>query len=247
MEERIKATKEQADKLEFINAEIKRLEDKSGSDFEIFKLMQEKEQLQSDYDWHDEVFEENGKKGLKNILGEIVVPAIYDGFGMLEPYYYKSTPVMAKQGEYVGLVQRDGKGTPITKFEYHLILPIFMTPFYAVWKKEDKQHFALMVGGEVFTPYEIQEHYMPCDGVLPLEADGKQGMLAYELGLIYIKPEYDEIYDEGVGSDFVFVKDGVKGRVTLDKRFISDEEYKNLSAEEQDELDEIGFICAPDW
>ena len=58
MEERIKATKEQAGKLEFINAEIKRLEDKSGSDFEIFKLMQEKEQLQSDYDWHDEVFEE---------------------------------------------------------------------------------------------------------------------------------------------------------------------------------------------
>ena len=78
MEDRIKATKEQADKLEFINAEIKRLEDKSGSDFEIFKLMQEKEQLQSDYDWHDEVFEENGKKGLVDTSGNWILPQVFD-------------------------------------------------------------------------------------------------------------------------------------------------------------------------
>ena len=40
--------------------------------------------------------------------------------------------------------------------------------------------------------------------------------------LFDIKPEYDEIYDEGVGSDFIFVKDGKKGRVTLDKKFVSE-------------------------
>ena len=69
--------------------------------------------------------------------------------------------------------------------------------FYAVWKNDDLKHFALMVAGEVITPYEIEKYYMPCDGVLSLEADGKMCMLAYELGLIYINPEYDELYDEG--------------------------------------------------
>ena len=64
--------------------------------------------------------------------------------------------------------------------------------------------------------------------------------------LIYISPEYDDIIDNGIGDDFTFIKDGIIGRVTMDKRFISDEEYDNLSDEEQDELYEIGFISAPD-
>jgi hypothetical protein len=103
-----------------------------------------------------------------------------------------------------------------------------------------------MIDGEVITPYEIEKYYMQCNGVLPLEANGKAGMLAYDLGLIYIKPEYDELYDDGFGSDFTFVKDGKKGRVTLDKRFISDEEYNSLSEEEQDNLEDVGFICSYD-
>ena len=32
------------------------------------------------YDWFDMVFEENGKLGLKDIKGDVVVPAKYDGF-----------------------------------------------------------------------------------------------------------------------------------------------------------------------
>ena len=42
------------------------------------------------------------------------------------------------------------------------------------------------------------------------------------------------------------MKDGKKGRVTLDKRFISDEEYNSLSEEEQDNLEDVGFICSYD-
>lgn len=77
-------------------------------------------------------------------------------------------------------------------------------------EKNDLKHFALMIDGEVITPYEIEKYYMQCNGVLPLEANGKAGMLAYDLGLIYIKSEYDELYDDGFGSDFTFVKDGKK-------------------------------------
>lgn len=250
MKENLKATKQQADQLEAIQAELEKFKDCVDvySESKYLELLQKREDLKANYDWTDEVFEENGKKGLKNIKGEVVVPAIYDDFGPLESYSYycNLSSVVAKFGDYMALVKRDGTGTPITEFEYHYIEPICFLPIYAVWKKNDLKHFALMIDGEVITPYEIEKYYMQCNGVLPLEANGKAGMLAYDLGLIYIKPEYDELYDDGFGSDFTFVKDGKKGRVTLDKRFISDEEYNSLSEEEQDNLEDVGFICSYD-
>lgn len=244
---KLKATKEQAERLDFVISEMDRIKNGETSELKYYKLLPEYEELVSNYDWSDEVFEENGKKGLKNVKGEVVVPAIYDNYGILEPYYLKLSPVVAQLDGKVALVERDGKGTPYTDFEYHYIEPILFSNLYAVWKKEDLKHFALMVCGVVITPYEIDDYGRPCDGVIPLAANGKKGLLAEELGLIYIKPEYDEVYDEGVGSDFIFVKDGVKGRVTLDKQFISDDDFNKLSTEEQDDLSDAGFIRAPDF
>ena len=242
-----RATKELAERLDYVIAERARLRESDDADAttQFFSMCREYDKLTDNYDWNDEVFEENGKKGLRNVKGEVVVPAIYDDFLMLEPYYYKSHPVGAVLGDMAGLVARDGTGTPVTEFEYCLVAPIFMTPFHAVWKAEYGRYFALMVADKVITPYEIEEFDIPCDGVLPLYADGKKGMLAYDLGLIYIKPEYDDIHGGGIGEDFIFVKDGKKGRVTLDKRFVSDEEFSNLSEEEQDELCDEGFISSP--
>ena len=42
-------------------------------------LYEEHANLINNYDWYDEEFEENGKVGLKNVKGEVLVPAIYDG------------------------------------------------------------------------------------------------------------------------------------------------------------------------
>lgn len=89
--ERAKATKEQAERLDYLMAEMKNLENSYNADNEAqyMKLGQEYANLMSDYDWLDEEFEENGKKGLKNVKGEIVVPAIYESFCMREPYFLK--------------------------------------------------------------------------------------------------------------------------------------------------------------
>ena len=244
----VKATAELAERLDYVDSELDKMKDDDSLfyDAKYQELCQEHHDLVFNYDWYDVVFEENGKKGMKNVKGEIVVPAIYDGFCIPEPYYHKSMPVGAKLGDKVALVTRDGKGTPITEFEYHFVARIPFTVIYAVWKKEDLKHFALMVCQKVITPYEIEAYGEVCDGTVRLVSEGKTGMLAYEIGLIYIKPEYDEIYDNGVGNDFVFVKDGKSGRVTLDKRFISDEDFEILTEDEQYDLEEIGFIYAPE-
>ena len=242
-EKKPRATAEQADRLEFLNAEIERVGQESDN---YLNLLQERHELMYGYDWLDEVFEENGKKGLRNIRGEVVVPAIYDDFCMPRPYYLPMLLVGAKKGDKVALVKRDGKGTPSTDFEFHYVEPIPFTPFNVAFKSEDLHHFAIVVLGKVFTPYELVDYYLPCDDHVILKGDNdKYGIIGMH-SLLYIAPEYDDIIDNGIGDDFTFIKDGVKGRVTMDKRFISDEEYDNLSDEEQDELYDVGFICAPD-
>ena len=242
-EKKTRATAVQADRLDFLNAEIERVGQEADN---YLSLLQEQHELMFGYDWLDEVFEENGKKGLRNVRGEVVVPAIYDSFCMPRPYYLPMLLVGAKKGDKVALVERDGKGTPHTDFEFHYVEPIPFTPFNIAFKSEDLHHFAIIILGKVFTPYELVDYYRPCDDHIILKGDNdKYGIIGMG-SLIYIAPEYDDIIDNGIGDDFTFIKDGVKGRVTMDKRFISDEDYDNLTDEEQDDLYEIGFISAPD-
>ena len=237
-----RATAVQADRLDFLTAEIKRVGPEADN---YLSLMQEQDELMFGYDWLDEVFEENGKKGLRNVRGEVVVPAIYDDFLMPRPYYLPMMLVGAKKGGKFALVERDGKGTPSTDFEFHYVEPIPFTLFNIAFKSEDLHHFAIVVLGKVFTPYELVNYYRPCDDHIILKGDNdKYGIIGMG-SLVYISPEYDDIIDNGIGEDFTFIKDGVKGRVTMDKRFISDEEYRNMSDEQQDELYDLGFICAP--
>lgn len=210
------------------------------------KIYQEYNKLMDDYDWCDEVFVENGKKGLKNVKGEIVVPAIYDNFLMPEPYFYPSIPVPAIKDGKAGLIKRDGKGTIDVAFDYYYIERMFGTALYAVWQPEDKKHFAIMAAGVVLTPYEIEQYYLPCDGCAIIKANGKYGVIAIDQGLIYIAPEYDEVLDQGFGEYFLFIKDGVEGYVTLEGKFISKHEYAGLAPEEQDEYLEVGFVGSED-
>jgi hypothetical protein len=211
-------------------------------EYEVEKLHQENQFLSESYDWSDEIFEVNGKKGLKNVKGEVVIPAIYDD--IIDIIFYDETPrpIVAVENGKKGLVLRDGKGTPITKFEFHYISHIMHTySSYVVSKEEYPEHCAIMVYNKVVTPYEIDKIYEPCDGAIVVEKDGKCGLLSFEMGNVYIKPEYDGLYDNGYGSDWIFTKNGVEGRVTLDGKFVSNEEFETLSDEEQDKL---FFICS---
>jgi hypothetical protein len=194
------------------------------------------------YDWRDEIFEEGGKHGTKNVKGEVVVPAIYDGFYTIENFFQPSLPVVAIKDGLCGLVKRDGEGTPMSEFAHSYMGRIFDTPVYTAVKPGDDNHFALSVMGEVITPYEIEKHYQPSDGCVILEANGKYGILALDQGYVYISPEYDEIHDQGYGEDFLFIKDGVEGYVTLNGEFVSKERYAGLDPEQQDEYMEVGFI-----
>lgn len=67
-----------------------------------------------------EVYEENGKYGLKDWDGTVTLPAEYDF--LRTPFVYVddllSMPVIAEKGGKMGLVMPDGKGTVVLPFEY---------------------------------------------------------------------------------------------------------------------------------
>jgi hypothetical protein len=244
-----RATREDAERLDWLNAEIERLKsanDESSKE-QWLKLSAEYDNMIWKYDWRDEVFEENGKKGLKDVKGDIVVPAIYDDFCMPEKYFMKELPVGAQKDGKVALVKRDGKGTPCSPFDSHYVERIPFSAVYAEWKSDDLKHFALRIGSTAFTPHELEWYGQVRNGCVLLGANGKMGVLAIDQGLVYIAPEYDSVIEGGYGDDYTFVKDGKKGRVTLEKRFVSDEEFSKLSDEEQDELVfDIGFVGSED-
>ena len=239
LEECFKSSKENVDLSEMCSD----LMDIMDSD-EYFELGQELADLIENYDWMDEVFEENGKKGLKNVKGEIVVPAIYDDFLSVVAYGYKANCVAQLDGK-AGLVKRDGKGTPVSDFDFEHVESIPFTPVHAVWKAGSEK-FALMIGRELVTPFELEKFCGASDGVIVLEVGGKMGMLAYDPNFIYIAPEYDRIDYDGCGSCFTFVKDGIEGRVTYEGKFVSNEEFDSLSEDEKCDLEEIGFVYAAD-
>ena len=198
------------------------------------------------YDWSNLVFEENGKKGLKDVEGNILIPAVYDGFESTETLFSKSSDVVAKKGDKSGLARCDGKGTPSTEFIYQHMQRIPYSNIYIVTKPDNPSRFALLENGQLLTPFELETFGEICDGALPLLADGKQGMLAIELGNIYVRPEYDDIYDEGMGEEFIFVKDGIEGKVTLEGHFISNSDIEAMTCEEENKLAPNGYIYAPD-
>ncbi len=192
--------------------------------------------LYDDYDWFDTEFEENGKKGLHNVKGEVVVPALYDSFVEYPAYYIDDTNVVAMKDGLCGIVKRDGTGAPVTAFEYADIQSIPYTHCFFVSKPEDPKHYAVMMSGQIFTPFEITAFTEPCDGWFGVRKGDKKGL--FSLGTLdYVSPEYDEIYDEGDGSFIIFEKDGQEGRLTTEGRFVSNAEYDALTTEEQDELD----------
>lgn len=240
-----KPTMAQIEHYDYLNAEKHRLLklDYNTIKDELQKVLDERLELAQKYDWFDVVFEENGKKGLKNVKGEIVVPAIYDGFNFTCSYLYPNEYAVARKGDKVGLVECNGKGTPHSAFEFSYIKPIpFLSEVHIACKEGDDKHFALLVGGKEFTPYELTKYYEPCDGYMVVcNEDNKCGFLDLEQ-LIYVSPEFDDIYDEGEGSDITFVKDGKEGILTYDKKFISKEDYNKMSDDEQDRILDEGYF-----
>ena len=199
------------------------------------ELFVEYENLCKEYQWWDIVFEENGKKGLKDVSGKVRVPAMYADFPTLYHYvHYRNVPVIAQneQGLY-GLVKANGSGDAITGFEYeYMDLEKWSTLFVAA---KDGHCGIMNHQGSLLVPCELDGvcREVPINGHILVTLGDKKGIYNYAYAL-YIKPIYDEIEEK---DDKVYVRLGNQWGYL-------DEEGNFIDENDEETLDEV---CVLYW
>ena len=192
-----KVTPEVIERLEFILNEL----EKENCALEIKVELHE---IEEKYDLYDCIFEENDKKGVKDIKGNVRVPAMYKDYSLRYAFHHlRKAPIPAENedGKYA-LIKADGTGTPITSFEYDWIS---LVPFTSLFIAEKNGKEGLVsFEGEVIVPCELDSvsNGVPMNGLIELTNDNKYGLFDYKTGL-YVKPIFDQLEEN---NDNVYVR-----------------------------------------
>ena len=204
----------------------------AGDDGEVLKLKKEFWDIREEYDLFDKVFMENGKAGVVDIFGNVVVPALYKDFPELYNYtIYGRLPIPACDfNDKYALVASDGEGAPVCAFEYDMIKFKFgSSALFQCWKRAGDKYLVGVIdcGGNVVVPCEMDEVYGMSNNYAVVEKDGKLG--AVTTGGLYIKPAYDE-FEERDGLLAACV-DGVWGYISSKGEFIDMDDEERMDGE----------------
>ncbi len=149
-------------------------------------------------DMRDVVFDDEGKKGLRRVTGETIIPALFDEIP--ERYSYitqiysgkgHAWPVPVVKNRKVALCKLDGKGTLLTDFIYDKMFMFFYAERnYYVVVRDDMKGLVNYKGKEV-VPCEMDEIYeqTDTDGVIPFRKGAKWGLF---MG-VATEPVFDDI------------------------------------------------------
>ena len=95
--------------------------------------------IREKYEQYHEVFEEDGRFGIKDHQGNILIPAYYDF--LRTPYVYvddlRTLPVIAQRDGKMGLILPDGKETVVADFIYDDISLRDEPPYFEAWKGDE--------------------------------------------------------------------------------------------------------------
>ena len=185
--------------------------DPSWSDEEVKAASERLYELENNYDWFNVEFTDpaTGKKGLKTVSGEVIAPALYDGFNEFHSYTFAPhSPVIAIKDGKCGIVKGDGSGLQLCDFKFDFIQSLpFCTLFVARWPN-------ILTG--------VSE---AVNGIMSIESGDKCGVIDIDTYQCVL-PEYDDL-EMDAEADIVFVKGDKRGYVTEDKgEFVTVEQYE---------------------
>lgn len=186
-------------------------------------------EMQSSLDWTPIVFEEEGKQGLKDLDGTIIVPARFDA---IETCFARNIwpldkPIIVSENGRFGIVKADGTGDLVLPCEHVNIHILVAAPQYYV--VEDAGQKSLILGdGTELIPQIAETIFEPSNEVVIFKSKGKFGLWAMETEL-YIEPIYDELRAE-FEEPVIAEKEGHVGFLSAeDGRFISEQDYETYS------------------
>ena len=147
--------------------------------------------LTAEYDFFDQEFTENGLTGLKDITGQVRIPALYKAIGDRYRYdHWRSlpVPVMNEEDKYA-IAKADGTGAPLCNFAYDYIACF-------PWTNHFRAHIGnkttlLRPDGTELLPTMVDVIYEPFNHIIIIENEGKYGFCT--LGGDFVAPRYDEI------------------------------------------------------
>ena len=183
----------------------------------------------------------DGKKGLKDCLGKILVPAKYDGFGFIpKPIDFPRESVIAIRDDKYYLVALDGSGKEFTKEpcdEIRLIMYYHPSSPY-IYRKRGLKAWGLMdLEGNEICDCIIDDYADGANSVF-FESGDKQGY--WQFYGIYLPPIYDNIEIEDLNEPLLFTLDGIQGYINYDGEFISMADYKRYKEKkEYDKIDNL--------
>ena len=190
---------------------------------EYFSLYNEKCTLFNEYNWFDQAFVENGRYGVKAIMGKVIIPAQFDDYVELFHYDFRRSAIPMVIGGKTVLVKSDGSGEIIPNTEYDTIHYASYTPYYRMWKNSK---FGFMsANGTVYVDCICDEYYEPLNGISVYRSGNKWGLI--DMGGNVVAPIFDEIIDPEpdecvkvrIGEEVGFVDEN--GKFTTDE----DESY----------------------
>ena len=230
------ATLDVVKRVDYIAEKLARIHDgeERATRKEIDALYKEYDAIREAYDLFDQLFEKDGKVGLCNVAGKVLVPAMYKDFS--ETYVYRRygyvMPVPACNFiDKYALVKCDGKGTPLCGFEYEMIKFMFGScALYRCWKKVGNKLLAGVMDcdGNMLVPCEMDVIYAVSNNIAVIEKDGKFGGITMDN--FYLEPVYDEVEDK---DGYLYVcKEGIWGYISRKGEFIDENDEDRMDEEE---------------
>jgi hypothetical protein len=186
-----------------------------------------------------QAFVENGKKGVKDNEGNILVPAMFDEIEFLWAEQNKRRPCVVDLDGKVGLVASDGKGTMLAECKYECGREIAFSDCYA-FKDTNGKWGVINSQGKVCIPFAQDYIYMSKESSYIFYDKGeKSGVYVEGLGLA-TDAVFDEVVEACADSVLKVKNEGKEGFVTTEGKFISKEDYDALNG--KNELDGIYLV-----
>ena len=196
----------------------KRFEKATGAEWEA--LAERIHQINTEYNWFDMPFEENGRMGIKDALGKVIVPAKFDDYiETYTPFFRSGAMPMIINGKAV-LVKTDGSGDVLPGTECDKIFLMPFSPYFALYKGDKFAIFAS--NGKMFVDFVCDNCTEFSNGLAVYTANGKEGAI-YNNGAV-LPAKFDEFGSPELDS-FLCVRVGEEwGYVDKDDNFTTDEE-----------------------
>ena len=206
-------TQEVIDQYKKDVASILRMKD----DMAQLNAINEIEQMAEYYDWTNQIFtdETTGKKGLRDVEGTILVPALYDDFPEVGSFrLFHKRPHVARKGDKYGIVAADGTGRIFTAFIYDSLKWDYFSPLYcASWGGAQDRYGLIFEDGQVLLPCCITQLYQPQNNIYSYQSGELQGIINLAT-LRATAPLFSEIEIDPETGIVTVTKDGEKGVLT---------------------------------